>query len=67
LRETFQISLPLRRVFETPTVAGLAKNIADLWGGQDTADEVVRINRLTAQLSTDELNRMAQSELSSVS
>ena len=67
LRETFQISLPLRRVFETPTVAGLAKNIADLWGGQDTADEVVRINRLTAQLSTDELNRIAQSELSSVS
>jgi amino acid adenylation domain-containing protein len=46
LRETFQISLPLRRVFEMPTVEGLAKNIADLWGGQETADEVVRISRL---------------------
>jgi acyl-coenzyme A synthetase/AMP-(fatty) acid ligase/acyl carrier protein len=59
LREMFQISLPLRRVFETPTVEGLAKNIADLWGGQETADEVVRINRLAAQVSAEELNQLA--------
>ncbi len=65
LRETFQISLPLRRVFETPTVEGLAKNIADLWGGQETADEVVRINRLAAQVSAEELSQMAESQLSS--
>lgn len=43
LRETFQVSLPLRNLFETPTVEGLANNIAQLWGGAETADEVVRI------------------------
>ncbi len=67
LRETFQISLPLRRIFETPTVEGLAKNIADLWGGQETADEVVRINRLAATVSAEELSQMADGQLSSVS
>ena len=67
LRETFQISLPLRRVFETPTVEGLARNIAALWGGQETADEVVRINKLAAHVSAEELSQMADGQLSSVS
>jgi amino acid adenylation domain-containing protein len=49
LRETFQISLPLRNLFETPTVAGLANNIAQLWGGAETADEVVRILKENSQ------------------
>ncbi|MEK6278966.1 MAG: amino acid adenylation domain-containing protein [Acidobacteriota bacterium] len=66
LRETFQVSLPLRRVFETPTVEGLANNIADLWGGHETADEVVRINRLAADVSAEELSHMADRQMSSV-
>ena len=35
LRETFQIELPLRYVFETPTVAGLSKSIETVrWAAQ---------------------------------
>jgi acyl carrier protein len=51
LRETFQVSLPLRNLFETPTVEGLAENIAQLWGGRETADEVARIMKQGAQIS----------------
>jgi len=49
LRETFQVSLPLRNLFETPTVAGLANNVAQLWGGAEIADEVVRIMKTDSQ------------------
>jgi amino acid adenylation domain-containing protein len=45
LREMFHVTLPLRNLFETPTVEGLANKIAELWRGQKAADEVVRIMR----------------------
>lgn len=51
LRETFRVSVPLRSLFETPTVEGLANKVAELWGSQETADEVVRIMKGISQLS----------------
>ncbi len=59
LRETFRVNLPLRNLFETPTIEGLANNVAELWGGQETADEVVRIMKETSQVSGEELTRIA--------
>jgi acyl carrier protein len=67
LRETFRVSLLLRDLFETPTVEGLANNIAELWGGQETADEVLRIMKDTSQLSGEELSRIALSKTPAVS
>ncbi|MFZ0317833.1 MAG: amino acid adenylation domain-containing protein [Candidatus Sulfotelmatobacter sp.] len=67
LREAFRVSLPLRDLFETPTVEGLANTISDLWGGGQTADEVVRIVKETSQLSGEELSRMASSKVPAVS
>ncbi|HEX8147528.1 MAG TPA: amino acid adenylation domain-containing protein [Pyrinomonadaceae bacterium] len=59
LRETFQVEIPLRALFETPTVEGLSNNIAGLWGGAEIAEEVVRVLRETAQLPGDDLNDVA--------
>jgi amino acid adenylation domain-containing protein len=53
LRETFQVEVQLRTLFETPTVEGLSNSIASLWGGAEIADEVVRVLRETAQLPGD--------------
>ena len=55
LREAFQVSLPLRNLFETPTVEGLAENIAQLWGGHEIADEVVRITQQNVTLPGGDL------------
>jgi len=33
LRETFEVELPLRRVFETPTIGGIAAKVSDLLRG----------------------------------
>jgi hypothetical protein len=36
LREAFRVDLPLRNLFETPTIAGLAERIETLlWAGEN--------------------------------
>jgi amino acid adenylation domain-containing protein len=47
VRRVFNVEVPLRAMFETPTVAGLAELIAQLGGGQAQEDEM---NRLLAEL-----------------
>jgi len=43
LREEFHVELPLRRLFETPTVAGLALAVAQTLAAREDADELDRL------------------------
>ena len=46
VRSTFEVELPLRALFEVPTVAGLARRISEMRGaGQITASPLVRVAR----------------------
>jgi amino acid adenylation domain-containing protein len=45
VRETFQVEMPLRRLFETPTVAGLAENIDAGRGTELQAPAIVPVPR----------------------
>jgi len=53
LREAFHVDLPLRKIFEAPTVAGLAKVITDLQERQEDQDKG-EILEMLAHLSEEE-------------
>ena len=62
LRDTFDIDIPLRRLFDTPTVAGLAEIVA----GRQREHEEQETRRLLTRLETldereveEELNKRA--------
>ncbi len=51
LREAFLVDLPLRTLFETPTVAGVVDAIAKLWGDAEVVEKVAQTFMEVAQLS----------------
>ncbi|MBI3653800.1 MAG: amino acid adenylation domain-containing protein [Acidobacteria bacterium] len=40
LREIFRVELPVRSMFETPTVSGLINIMSEIWGGRDIVEEI---------------------------
>jgi amino acid adenylation domain-containing protein len=42
LRERVQIEVPLRSIFERPTLAGWAESVAEACGGREAAEEIAR-------------------------
>jgi len=63
IRNVFQLDLPLRAIFQTPTVAGLAETIDSM--RTDDAIEERRLSLLTEieQLSEAEIDRLLEREL----
>jgi len=54
IRDAFHIELPLRRLFESPTIAGLTAAIAEM---TDTAaPQPVAIRRIETPVNVDELS-----------
>jgi acyl carrier protein len=40
LREIFRVELPVRSLFEMPTVDGAVKTISEIWGGREIVEEI---------------------------
>jgi len=55
IRSIFEVELPLRSLFERPTVAGIVDELAQLYEDRATVDEIARIYQEIASLPDEEL------------
>jgi acyl carrier protein len=65
VRQRFDVDLPLRRFFKTPTIAGLARVIEELREAQEAQRRASILETLT-QLSDEELDAELNLRLSSL-
>jgi len=64
IRESFDIELPLRAIFETPTIAGLAKTIEELRPEQEAAEaDLARLLESLESLSEEDARALLQEKL----
>ncbi len=63
MRNTFSVDLPLRRIFETPTVAGLATAIYEMQAAETEDDDLAAMLADLGQLSDEEAVRQFAEEL----
>jgi amino acid adenylation domain-containing protein len=63
LNMAFQVDLPLRTLFEFPTIAGLLAEIALAHGGRAPVEEIAQLLQEIEQLSDDEVEQQLCSEM----
>lgn len=66
LREIFQVDLPLRGLFEAPTVAGVVELTAQVWGDRDIVEQIAETVREIESLSVEETERLLVEESSNL-
>jgi amino acid adenylation domain-containing protein len=62
LRDAFQVELPLRALFEAPTIAGLARAVVQCQGAREEADELAHLLAEVEDLSEDEAQQRLADE-----
>ncbi len=55
LNDAFSVELPLRNLFESPTIAGLADAISRVCGGREVAEVIARTWQELEQLSEEHI------------
>ena len=58
LRQAFQVELPIRSLFEAPTVEGMVNVIAQSWGDREVVEEIARTLQEVEKLSPEEVKTM---------
>jgi ubiquinone/menaquinone biosynthesis C-methylase UbiE/acyl carrier protein len=58
LRAAFQVELPLRSLFENPTVEGLVNKVAENRGGLKIVEEIAQTLKRVSRLSPEEVRAM---------
>ncbi|MHC5748568.1 MAG: non-ribosomal peptide synthetase, partial [Nostoc sp.] len=58
IRQIFQIELPIRSLFKSPTIEGLVDAIAQIWGTHEVVEEIARTWKELAQIPTKESEKM---------
>src|SRR5689334_2466897 len=58
LREVFQVELPLRGLFEMPTVEGIVNLMGQVWGAPEVVEQIAETLKEIDNLSPDEVERM---------
>jgi len=62
VRDAFQVDLPLRAVFENPTVAGLTVTIIDHPSGGEKVERIAQLLMAVSQLSPDEVETLLKKQ-----
>lgn len=58
LREIFRVEVPVRSLFEMPTVDGIVNVLSGIWGGREIVDEIAWTFLQVEQMSDQEANEI---------
>ncbi|HEU4597505.1 MAG TPA: amino acid adenylation domain-containing protein, partial [Pyrinomonadaceae bacterium] len=58
IRKIFRVELPLRNLFQSPTVRGLVESVAREWGSREIVEEIAETVKQVELLSADELQAL---------